>query len=61
MQGNALKKKLKEGQVCFGTFMRLCPAAMEVIGYAGWDFAVIDMEHGIFDFPSVAHMVRAAR
>ena len=61
MHGNALKKKLKEGQVCFGTFMRLGPAAMEVIGYAGWDFAVIDMEHGIFDFPSMADMVRAAR
>lgn len=61
MQPNILKKKLKEGQVCFGTFIRLGPRAVEVLGHAGWDFAVFDMEHGIFDFPQVEEMVRAAR
>ncbi len=61
MQPNILKKKLKEGQVCFGTFIRLGPRAVEILGHAGWDFAVFDMEHGIFDFPQVEEMVRAAR
>ena len=61
MQPNRLKKKLKEGQVCFGTFIRLGPAAVEILGHAGWDFVVIDMEHGVFDFTHVEHMVRAAR
>lgn len=61
MQRNALKKKLKEGRVCFGTFIRLGPAAVEILGHAGWDFVVIDMEHGVFDFTNVEHMVRAAR
>ena len=56
-----LKKKLKKGQVCFGTFIRLGPAAVEILGHAGWDFVVIDMEHGVFDFTNVEHMVRAAR
>ena len=61
MQANILKKKLKKGQVCFGTFIRLGPAAVEILGHAGWDFVVIDMEHGVFDFTNVEHMVRAAR
>jgi len=56
-----LKKKLKEGQVCFGTFIRLGPAAVEILGYTGWDFVVLDMEHGVFDFCDVEHMIRAAR
>ncbi len=61
MQTNKLKKKLKEGQVCFGTFIRLGPAAVEILGHAGWDFVVLDMEHGVFDFTNVEHMIRAAR
>ncbi|HSR09938.1 MAG TPA: aldolase/citrate lyase family protein, partial [Thermodesulfobacteriota bacterium] len=61
MQVNTLKRKLREGRVCFGTFIRLGPAAVEILGHAGWDFAVIDMEHGVFDFTNVEHMVRAAR
>jgi len=61
MQNNLLKKKLKEGRVCFGTFVRLGPAATEILGYGGWDFAVIDMEHGVFDFPLAEQCIRAAR
>jgi len=61
MQPSSLKKKLKAGQVCFGTFIRLGPAAVEILGHAGWDFVVLDMEHGVFDFTNVEHMVRAAR
>jgi len=61
MQVNTLKKRLREGEVCFGTFIRLGPAAVEILGYAGWDFVVIDMEHGVFDFTNVEHMIRAAR
>ena len=61
MQPNRLKEKLREGRVCFGTFIRLGPAAVEILGQAGWDFVVIDMEHGVFDFTHVEHMVRAAR
>jgi 4-hydroxy-2-oxoheptanedioate aldolase len=61
MQTNLLKKKLKEGRVCFGTFIRLGPAAVEIMGHAGWDFVVLDMEHGVFDFTHVEHMIRAAR
>lgn len=61
MKQNSLKQKLKEGKVCIGTFARLGPAAVEILGYTGWDFAVIDMEHGVCDFTDMEHMVRAAR
>jgi len=61
VQPNILKKKLKEGKTCFGTFVRLGPRAVEILGHAGWDFAVFDMEHGVFDFTQVEEMVRAAR
>jgi len=61
MQPNLLKQKLKEGKICFGTFVRLGPRAVEILGHAGWDFAVFDMEHGVFDFTQVEEMARAAR
>lgn len=61
MKTNELKRKLKEGRVCFGTFVRLGPRAVEILGHAGWDFAVFDMEHGVFDFTQVEEMARAAR
>ncbi len=61
MQVNKLKRKLKAGEVCLGTFIRLGPAAVEILGHAGWDFVVLDMEHGVFDFTNVEHMIRAAR
>jgi len=61
MQRNMLRQKLRDGKVCFGTFIRLGPAAVEILGHAGWDFVVIDMEHGVFDFTNVEHMIRAAR
>ncbi len=34
---------------------------MEILGHAGWDFVVLDMEHGVFDFTNVENMIRAAR
>ncbi|MCX5907309.1 MAG: aldolase/citrate lyase family protein [Deltaproteobacteria bacterium] len=61
MYPNLLKLKLKKGYVCFGTFIRLGPGAVEIFGHCGWDFVVLDMEHGVFDFPQVEHMIRASR
>ena len=61
MNPNLLKLKLKKGYTCFGTFIRLGPGAVEIFGHCGWDFVVLDMEHGVFDFPQVEHMIRAAR
>lgn len=37
------------------------PALIEMIGYCGFDFAVIDNEHGPASFETTEHLLRAAR
>ena len=37
------------------------PAVVEMCGYAGFDFVVIDNEHGSADLQTTEHMLRAAR
>lgn len=61
MDKNKLKEKLNKGKVCIGTFSRLGKAAVEILGYMGWDFVILDMEHGTYDFPLVEDMVRSAK
>jgi 4-hydroxy-2-oxoheptanedioate aldolase len=56
-----VKKKLLKGGFCLGIFSNIpSPSISEIAGYAGFDFIIIDMEHGIMDFESVENMVRAA-
>nr|WP_250515025.1 aldolase/citrate lyase family protein [Caballeronia sp. INDeC2] len=37
------------------------PAIIEMCGYAGFDFVIIDNEHGSADYGTTEHMLRAAR
>ncbi len=61
MIANRVKEKLGAGEPCVGVFATIpSPTVVEIIGYAGFDFVIIDMEHGIIDFESVENMVRAA-
>ena len=61
MQKNITKAKLRAGQAVFGCFMRHSDASLvELIAYQGWDFIVIDGEHGTIEPASCEHMVRAA-
>lgn len=44
---NQLKRKLQQGEVVLGLFVNCAyPAFIEICGHAGFDFAVIDLEHG---------------
>ncbi|MBI1788039.1 MAG: aldolase [Acidobacteria bacterium] len=44
-----------------GVFCELpCPEALEIIGIAGWDFAVVDCEHAPITVSRLPGMVRAA-
>lgn len=44
---NQLKHKLQQGEVALGLFINCAyPAFIEICGYAGFDFAIIDLEHG---------------
>lgn len=56
-----LKKRLARGDCLFGPFVNLCePAVMEVAGLAGFDFAIIDTEHGEMSSDRAVDMIRAA-
>ena len=61
MAKNQLKQKLKQGEVVIGPFMNCTyPAFIEICGYAGFDFAVIDLEHGSLHTLAAENLCRAA-
>lgn len=59
MRKNVLKAKLREGIPCLGTFVRMGAISVEILGYTGWDFVMIDMEHGVHSFGDVLELKRA--
>jgi len=57
-----LKDRLQNGDCLFGPFLNLChPAVMEIAGIAGFDFAIIDTEHGEISADRAVDMIRAAK
>ena len=43
MKKNRLKDALKNGKTVFGSFLKLTdPAVVEIMGFAGFDFVIID-------------------
>ena len=53
---------LKEDRPLFGIFTSLpSPALVEIAGHAGFDFVVLDNEHGPAGIETTEHMIRAAR
>jgi len=55
------KRKLKESYVV-GPFSKASdPAFIEIMGYAGWDFVIIDLEHGPNSVQIVQNLIRAAQ
>lgn len=57
-----LKEALDHHQIAYGIFSALKdPAIIEILGYAGYDFAVIDLEHSTVDLSTMEHMIRAAQ
>lgn len=60
MQQN-FKALLKDRKRAAGLFFNAaCPEILEIAAYAGFQFAIIDNEHGSWDGASHAHMIRAA-
>ena len=58
---NKFKDKLKEGKPVFGPFMKSTdPAFVEVAGHSGFDFVILDMEHGPVGFSELQNLIRAA-
>jgi len=54
-------EKLKNGKHVLGPFMKTGdPAFVEIAGYAGFDFVIIDMEHGPTNELALQNHIRAA-
>ncbi|PND32778.1 4-hydroxy-2-oxovalerate aldolase [Achromobacter sp. HZ01] len=57
-----LPAMLRSGKPLRGLFNGLpSPAIVEMCAYAGFDFIILDNEHGSADFGTTEHMLRAAR
>ena len=59
---NKLKHDLYQGKVCFGTFIAInSPDIVEICGLLGFDFVVLDGEHGYISPESSIPLIRAAQ
>lgn len=61
MTTNLLKNHLKEGTTAYGPFCKIQdPAIVEIAALSGFNFVIIDMEHGPFSIESTQNLIRAA-
>ena len=61
MQKNTMKEKMLSGTPVIGPFVNFpSPAMVEMMGWLGMDFVIIDCEHGSTDYESAENMIRAA-
>ncbi|CAH1903996.1 4-hydroxy-2-oxoheptanedioate aldolase [Candidatus Nitrotoga sp. HW29] len=61
LQTNQLKQALVNGKTVFGLLNSIpSPLVVEMIGYAGYDFVILDMEHVCVNPETLENMVRAA-
>ncbi len=56
-----LKEALRSGETVIGPFMKLPePPVVEIFGRAGFDYVIIDTEHGPMSIETAENLVRAA-
>lgn len=55
------REQLRKGGVLFGVFCKTtAPEFVEIIGRAGFDFCILDMEHGPIQLETLQNLIRAA-
>ena len=55
------REHLAKGGILTGVFCKTtAPEFIEVIGHAGFDFCILDMEHGPVNLETLQHLIRAA-
>lgn len=58
---NTLKDRIKNGEHVLGGFVGIySPNLVEMIGYAGFDYIVIDDEHVAFNYTELENLIRTA-
>ncbi|MBC3885224.1 HpcH/HpaI aldolase family protein [Undibacterium griseum] len=61
LQTNKLKARLAAGQRVYGLLSSIpAPLLVEMIGYAGYDFVILDLEHASVNPQTLEDMIRAA-
>lgn len=56
-----LKARLRDREKLFGVFVMIpSPAVVEMCAYAGFDYVILDLEHGAPTMETIEHEVRAA-
>ena len=56
-----MKRKLAEQECVIGTFLEIpSPQLVELLGLAGFDFVIIDREHGSIDLNQTEELIRAS-
>ena len=63
MRRNILKQRLLDGETVIGTMVQevSTPAIAQFFKQVGFDFFMIDMEHGSFSLETAAHILRVGR
>lgn len=61
LQTNKLRARLDSGQRVYGLLNSIpAPLLVEMIGYAGYDFVILDLEHAGVNPQTLENMIRAA-
>src|SRR5258708_8375041 len=61
MTPERLRAALAKKQAVFGTWVQTPSAeVVEILGWAGWDFVILDLEHGPFGAEGLPHLIRAS-
>ena len=63
MQRSNLRQHLKSGETLIGTMVQevRTPAIAQILDQVGFDFFMLDMEHGALNLETAAEIMRAAR
>jgi 4-hydroxy-2-oxoheptanedioate aldolase len=61
MKKGDFKKAIREGKMVLGTGVQMnSPEVVEILGNTGFDFVMIDTEHGYFGLETAENLIRAA-
>jgi 4-hydroxy-2-oxoheptanedioate aldolase len=59
---NKLKEALQQSGVAFGTFVQTAsPESAEIAAASGFDYIILDMEHGSFGIETLVSLIRAVQ
>jgi 4-hydroxy-2-oxoheptanedioate aldolase len=59
---NKLRQLVENGGIAFGATVQVpATALVEILGHVGFDFAMIDTEHGLFGIEAAGELIRAAQ